>query len=137
MGQGHSCLGRAAKRGADSRHYLDFDPCGLAVIGFFAAATENEGVAALEAHHQMALARFADQNLVDPVLRHAVQRAFLGHRDQTGGRRGQIEYIPADETVMNNHIGIGEQPRRFQGQKIGIARTCANQIDFSRPGGPV
>ena len=38
------------------------------IFGFFAAAAEQERIATLEAHHRLAFAGLADQQIVDLIL---------------------------------------------------------------------
>ena len=65
-------MSSTAERGADARHDFHGHARGNAIVGFFAATSENERVAALEADNDVALGRFAYQNIVDLVLRNAV-----------------------------------------------------------------
>jgi hypothetical protein len=101
-------------------------------FGFFAAPPENEGVAALEAHHVLPVQRLAHQQGVDLVLRHGVARAALGHGDQLGCRMGHGQDRRIDKPVMDDDPRLHDQPRGAQRQQVGIAGTGADQPDLAQ-----
>ena len=59
-------------------------------LGFFAAASEDERIAALETHDELAFPRFAEDERVDDLLRiAAVVARFLAAEDEFRRGRGQ------------------------------------------------
>src|SRR3546814_7772505 len=76
-------------------------------LELLAAAPEDEGIAALQAHDLLAGLCLADDQRVDPVLPHRVAAALLGDADPLDVRRDQGEHARADQSVANDQIGAG------------------------------
>ena len=65
----------------DARHDLECDARFAQRLRFFAAATEDERIAALESHDAHAFARFSDCERFDIRLRHRMRAAALTDED--------------------------------------------------------
>ena len=79
------------------------------VLGLFAAASEDERIAALEADDDFSLARFAHQQFVDFILARVVLADGLAHVDALGGAACQGDDFLLDEAVVDDHVaGLNE-----------------------------
>jgi hypothetical protein len=97
----------------------------------FAAAPEDERIAALQPDDFAPGQRLAHQERVDCVLRHSVARTLLGHRDELGPDGNQRENRRIDQPVVDDQFGLAQQPCGAHRQQVGIARTGTDQPDFS------
>ncbi|MNY58890.1 hypothetical protein D3C86_1952810 [compost metagenome] len=70
VGQRQADRGGAGESGGDARHDDGFDPGGADGLKLLAAATEDEGIAALQPNDAVAGAGLVDHQLFDLVLRH-------------------------------------------------------------------
>ncbi len=77
------------------------------------------------------LAREVDEKRVDRLLRDLVEFRELADVDPPHGGRDQRHDLGADEPVMHHDIGRLHHAQRLDRQKIGIARTGANQEDVA------
>ena len=84
MGDRYAGIGRHGHGRRDTRHHLEGDVAGEQRFCFFTAPSEDEGVAALEAHHQLVLPRLIYQKLIDFILFQRVPGAGLAHVDALG-----------------------------------------------------
>ena len=131
MGERDAGTRRAAQRRGDAGHDLDRDVSRHQRLELLAAATEHEGVAALQAHHALAGARQRDQAIVDLRLRHAVVRAALADVEALGVTTRQGQHFLRHQPVIDHDIGALQQAMGLQGQEIGIARAGADQMHHS------
>ena len=76
---------------------------------FFAAAGEHEGVASFETHDVQALACQVDEQLVDCMLRQCMVAGFLPGIDTACRRRDEGHDGVADEVVIYDRLGVGDQ----------------------------
>ena len=127
---------RVIRRGDDrrnARHDFEMDFRRRQRLGFFAAAAENERIAALEPDDAFAFARFGDAARGDFLLRHlhVVCRAKSTRR-----MAGEAEQVRVDERVVENHVGAAEQFRAAQRKQARVARSGPDKInvplDFTR-----
>ena len=77
MREGDTGIRGTAGRGGNSRNHLKRNTLGRQRIDFLSAATEDEGIAALEAHHPLALLGQPHQQMIDVFLRQRVIIALL------------------------------------------------------------
>ncbi len=96
-------------------------------LQLFAAAPEDEGIAALQAHDAPALLRVLDQQSVDFFLRAADVAGGLAHADPRGIAPRQIEHRRRHQAIVQNHIGVLQRAQRLQGQEFRIAGAGAHQ----------
>ncbi len=135
MGERDLRGGRGTQRGGDAGHHVHRHTGGMAGFRLLAAASEHEGIAALEANDIMSRQSFPHEQGVDLFLLHRVPRAAFGHGDQAsrGLRHGQDRRI--DQSVVHDERGIHQQPGGAQRQEIGVSGTGADQMDSADRGG--
>src|SRR6267378_1866126 len=96
----------AAKTRGDARHHRTGDAGTAQRLDLFAAASEHEGVAALQAHHALARLGRIDQTRVDGVL------ADPRFSDPTADRHARrvaadaVENLRRYQLVVENDIGV-------------------------------
>ena len=78
-----------AHRAGHTRHHLPAHAGGGTGGGLLTAASEDEGVAALEPHHHPAGPRALDEQRLDLLLRQRVMTRPLAHVDALGRGRGR------------------------------------------------
>ncbi len=120
--------GCAADAGADAGDDAEADAGGGERQRLLAAAAEYQRVAALQPHHAMAVARQADQALVDAKLRRAPPAGALADRLQPR-LRCERQDLRRDQRVVQHDVGFGQGVRGVQGQQARIAGTGADQPD--------
>ena len=101
---------RHRDRARDAGHDLDVDAGVAAERDLLAAATEDERVAALQAHDVLALAGEGHEQLVDGVLRHGVVAGELADVDDLGAQRDalvceSVEHSARAEPVGHDDVG--------------------------------
>ena len=72
MGQRDPRVGGAAGGGGDAWHNREGDPRLAEGLQLLSAAAKDKGIAAFQPDHASSFLRFAQQDLVDLLLRHAV-----------------------------------------------------------------
>ena len=72
-----------------------------------------------------------NQEGVDFILCEKFLTGALAHVDELGGRRNHGQNSIADERVVQDNVGDGEQSRRLQGEQLGIARSRPNKINLA------
>ena len=112
----------------DAGHDLERDIPVRQRFDFLAAASEDEWVSAFQTHYPLALPCELHQQGIDRLLRHGVLPAALADVDAFGVRTGQLEDRRRDEIVIDDGIGVPEQPRRAQREQLGIPGPGADQI---------
>ena len=73
-----------------------------------------------------------DQNRIDLCLFHRMAAAALADIDQPRRGRRQRQHAGPDQPIMQDDLRLGDQPCRFQGQKLRVARTGAHEADPAR-----
>ena len=118
---------RCGEAGADAVEHFDPHPGGAQPFGLFAAAPEDERIAALQAHHAFAGARLRNHHLLDQGLRRAAAAAALADPHDAGRLAGAPQDLRADQIVDQQHARGTDRAQRFQGQQFGIAGAGADQ----------
>ena len=103
-------------------------------LGLLAATTEHVRVAALEADHPAPVAGQLDEQRRDQLLRDGTPGS-LADVDQLGGRGDQRQHPVADQRVVHDDVGLGEQAGGLDGQQVGVAGSGADERDGDRPVG--
>ena len=127
MGQRNAGVSRAGQRGGDAGHHFVADAVRAQEFEFFAAAAEDETVAALQPHDAFAGARVFQHQCVDLFLRHVVMAGFLAHFDAFGIAARKFQHLGADQAVVQDHIGLVEQAQPAQGEQTRVAGAGADQ----------
>jgi len=131
MGQRNAGVGGASGRCGDARANLERNAVLGELFDLFAAATEDERVAALEPHHALALARQPHQQVADLLLRQRVVGAPLADIDALGLAPREVDDAGVDQPVVEHDVGLLHQPERAEGQQVGVARSGADEIDLA------
>jgi hypothetical protein len=95
-------------------------------LGFFAEVPIDAGIAAVQAHHEVAAFGFVQHGAVNVELRGGGTAAGFAHRDQPGFQAGQ--HVVGNQPVVQDHIRFVQIGHRAPGQQGGIRRT-AHQRD--------
>ena len=137
MGERDAGVGRGRDGRTDAGDDLERDPRLGQRLGLFAAATEDEGVAALEPHHAAATAGVVDQHRVDLRLRQEMRAGLLA-REDTERRRGRfVQKARVDETVVDDDVRPPQPREAADGEKARIARARADERDRARAHHPL
>ena len=128
-GQGDPGIGGHSHCRRDAGDHLEGDPCRGQHSGLLAPPGEDEGVTTLEAHHLLPSSAPLHQQGIDVLLRGSGPAGLFAHGDALGIFRGQIEEAGHRQPVVDHHISISQHLGTPQGQKRGITRPSAYQID--------
>ncbi len=122
--------GRHAESGRHAGHDLPVDARVAQDLDLLAAAAEHEGISALEPDHDPLAAPVPDQQAGDLVLAVCSRRVrLLAHVHHHRVRGCQVEDGPADQPIVQDDVGPGQQLRAAPGEQSGIARSGAHQVD--------
>ena len=130
MGERHAGVGGDAERRGDAGDDLERNAGIGQRLGLFAAAAEDERVAAFEADHGEAAARALDQHGADLVLRERVGGFLLADVEALGVRRRERQERVGGEVVVEDGVGLLEDAAAFEGEQFGIARAGADEVDL-------
>mmetsp|Transcript_30043 Transcript_30043/g.82835 ORF Transcript_30043/g.82835 Transcript_30043/m.82835 type:complete len:275 (-) Transcript_30043:49-873(-) len=136
--QRHEAGGGRPGGGSDPGHHLSLDSMLSKELELFAATTEDEGVAALQAHDAAAAAAVRQQQLVDLLLLQAAVLgvpAALAHVHELRRCRHQAEDVLRYQVVVQNHLSSLQPPQRPQGQELRIARPRPHERYRAARGG--
>jgi hypothetical protein len=131
MRQRNARIRCAAGGRRDARHDLERDAGCRQLVDLLAATPEDEGIAALEPQHTLALAGEAHQQLVDVLLRQGVPAALLADVDHLGVAPHQFQHPRRDQAVVEHHIRLLHQAQGTEGQQVRITRPAADQVHLA------
>ncbi|MNO93190.1 hypothetical protein D3C76_847870 [compost metagenome] len=131
VGQGNAGVGGAAAGRGDPRHHLKADAAAHQRLQLLAATAEDEGVAPLQPHHPLPLLRLLQQELVDPLLGHAVVARLLADEDALGVAAHQRHHLVGDQPVIDHHVRLLHLAQGVQGEQTRIAGAGTDQHDFA------
>ena len=99
-------------------------------LGLLAAAAEHERVAALQAHHPLALRAHARRaaRLISSCADAGVA-GLLADVDQLGVRPRVLAAAARDQAVVDDHVGPRDQLERAHGHEPRVAGPGADQVD--------
>jgi hypothetical protein len=123
VGKRNFCCGGGAESSGNAGNNLEGHARLEQGFYFFSGASENERVAALQAHYDFAVMCGGDEKSVDFGLREEFLTAPLSDVDNFRVARSQAQHFPADQRVMKNYARAAQQTRSFYGKQIRIART--------------
>ena len=95
----------------------------------FRGAAKDERVAALEADDGAMRGGRVDHERVDFVLRDGFCAAALADVDNFRAGRGEIENCLRDKVVVQDDVGGLDEAQGFDGEQVGIAGACADEVD--------
>ena len=127
MGQRNAERSGRADAGGDAGDYLHLDIRGAQRLQLLAAATENEGIAAFQPRHDLALPCVLHQQALDEFLRRVLTAAALADLDDLGARARMRQAPPAHQVVDQHDVGDAECPRRLERHQLRVARSCADE----------
>ena len=136
VGQRDLQLGRGAERGRDPRYDLHRNAGGTAGGKLLGGAAEHHGIAALEAHHTLAVARQTHHQAIDVVLPAGGTAAGLADQHAPRLAPRQLEDLRADQPVVEDDVGRLQGAERLEGEQLRIARPGADEGDRSAIAGP-
>jgi len=139
MGQRNASGSQRSNRGGDARNRDHLDTVAAQEIRLFAAATEDERVAAFEAQDTPPGACLTQHERVELVLRQAVPALRLADIEAVGVAADTVEDLGPDQLVVEHHVRLLHQLHGPDGQQVGITRPGAHEIDHPglRPRGVV
>ena len=127
MGERNLQACRGGKARGDTGNDFGGDARRAQGIELLSAAAKHERVSALEPHHGLTGARALNQERIDLTLRHAVVPLRLADGDQLDLAAGMVEHACPDQAVVKDDVGGFQGTQRFQGQKLRIAGSGADQ----------
>ena len=128
MGQRNSRIGRDGHRRAHAGNDLERDAGAGQGFGLFAAATEDERIAALQPYDPAAAPRVHDQERVDPLLGQRVVAGSLTRVD-TPRARGLVEESRVDQPVVHDDLSSPQELEPTHRHEPGIAGARADERD--------
>jgi len=117
-----------SERGRHARHDFVRDTRCFECRDLFLRAAEEHRVAAFQPHDDRMRLRRVDQALVDKALCGRMLPAALADRDPLRPY-GELERLRMHERVVEHDVGLREQPRSAQRQKVRCTRTGTDQVD--------
>ena len=127
MGDGDAGIGQAAKAGTDARHDAKRNLGRHECERFFAAAAEQERIAALQTHDPFAAACQFDQAQRNVALFGARLAAPLAGVFDFGSRTRELKDRFIDKRVVDNDLRLLKRVQRVKRQQTRIARSCAHE----------
>ena len=126
----HAGVGGSGDGGRDAGDDFEGDAGGCEGERFFAAAAEDEGVAALEPDDALARRGLCRRgtSLISSCVS-ALRSGDLPAKMRSAPASDVVEDGGADEPVVDNDVGCGETVAPGQGQQTGVAGTGADQRD--------
>ena len=103
-------------------------------IDLFATAAEDERIARLQAHDCLAVSHSTDHLRLDVALCPARPAFAFADRHQLGVAPRTREDRRRHEIVMQDRIGLLQQPGGAQGEKIWVARAGAHDVGNASDG---
>ncbi len=127
--------GAAARRrcagGGDAGADAEADAVCGEMLHLFGRAAKDRGVAALQAHDALARLGGGEEEVVDAFLRLAVAAGAFADADPLDALGDEVEDAGADEGVVEDDLGSGDQLFGLAGEEVRVARPCADQPDFT------
>ena len=127
MRHGNTRIGRGGNGAADARHFFKGHASCHQFFGFFAAASKDVRVAALETGHNLAFLGLAHKQGVDLVLRQGMVARHLAHIDFFRVGAGVPEQAVVGQGVVHHHIGGGQGITPLEGQQARISGTGSDE----------
>ncbi len=126
-GHGDPRARRCGDPGGHAGHDLERDARRIQILGLLGAASEDVGVAPLEAHDALALPPQAHEQRVDLTLRYRVVPRFLAHRVELHalGQVGGEDRL--GKTVVHDRVGRHEPLPSAHRQQPGVAGSGADE----------
>jgi hypothetical protein len=111
---------------------VEVDAMRLERIDLLAGAAEHHGIAALQPCHALAIPGESDDQRVDLGLGERVVPLLLAHQNALGIAPTHLDGGGRHKMIVDDNIGLLQQPLRPQRQQILGARPCPDQPDDAR-----
>ena len=128
MSHGDACVGRGGEGAGDAGNDFKAQFRRRERLGFFAAASEQEGIAPLEPHHALALAGELHEQGVDHLLVEGVASRLFAGVDDLGFLGSPGEHFGVAEVVVNDRVGGFKDGACAQRHQPKVARARAGEI---------
>ena len=113
----------------DAGNDFEGDAGGHEGLGFFAAAAEDERIAAFEPNDVFALPGKADEGGLDIGLRAAKAAAFFTDEDFFRIGPGEGEDGGGDEVIVDDGVGFADEAVSLEREQLGVAGAGADEGD--------
>src|SRR4030095_1125132 len=100
----------------------------------FTSPAEYKRISTLEPDYHLAFARFANEKLFDLSLICAVLAGLLADVNQFGALHCMFQQFSPHQSIVENNLRLLQTFFALQGEKIGISRPRADQIDVTQSG---
>ena len=134
VGEGNAGVGRRAGGGRHPGDDLEGHPRLGQGQGLLAAAAEDVGIAALQAHHPAPGAGLGHEPLVQRLLAPGAAPAPVPGVDPLALRPGVLQEPAVDEVVVEHDVGLLEEAGALQGQQTRVSGTGADDVDAALDG---
>ena len=96
---------------------------------FLTASAKDQRIATFQAHHVFSSQGFLHHQLFNESLRRGLAAAAFAHMNNAsrGGRVGQ--HLGVHQIVHQDHGGSLQGLDGFEGEQVGVTRTCTDQGD--------
>jgi hypothetical protein len=129
VGHRDARVGGGRDAGGDPGNDLEGDAGGGKRLGLLPAPPEDEGIAPLEADHDLSLPSTIDQELLDSLLRDARRAGILADVEHFDSGPGEIQRLFGNQAVADDHVGGDDQLQRPGGHQPRVPRASADQVD--------
>ena len=131
MGQRNSGVGGHGDGGGDAGHDLEIDAGCDGGLGFLRAASEDDRVAALQAHDVQPLAGTVDDESVDPALFDTAAATVLGDQDSSRRCRRVVKQAGIGEIVVDDDVGVPQAALTLESHEARITGARADEVDLT------
>lgn len=90
-------------------------------------AAKDKGIAAFQPDHATSFLRFAQQDLVDLLLRDAVVARTFADEHPVGIAAHQIHDVIGDQPIIDHHVSLLDLLQAFEREQPGVTGAGANQ----------
>ncbi len=132
MGYRDARVGRHRDGGGDSRDDFERNGGRRERLRLFAAAAEQERIAAFQPNDLLPGPRFFDQQLVDFILLQGVRAGLFPGVNYFHRFRRPLQHLRVAEVIVNHHFRPLDHFPGAQGDQSQIARSRADQITPSQ-----
>ena len=126
--QRHAGKARSADGCRNARHDFERDAVLVEEERFLSAAIEDERVAPLQPRHDLAFARFLDQEVADGLLVERL-RCRASHVDALRGLPRIAQQSRVDQMVVEHDVGGFEIAQSANADECRVARARADEVD--------
>src|SRR3990172_4174246 len=123
IGERNTGTGTGSESGGDARHDVEADAMRTQVVDLFAAAPEDERIAAFQAYDGLSTASALNQNRVDLLLCRAATADILADVNVLGVAPRKVQHFASDQAIVHNHVRFLQRSQALEGEQPGIARS--------------